>query len=67
MPKGKIIFFKDDRGYGFIAPEDGSANVYLHISALEKAGINKISVDDEVSYELHHEDDKISAVDIKKL
>ena len=67
MPKGKIISFKDDRGYGFIAPDDGSANVYLHISALEKAGIGKISVNDEISYELHHENDKISAIDIRKL
>lgn len=67
MPKGKIILFKEDRGYGFIAPDDGGANVYLHISALENSGISKINVDDQVSYELHNEDDKISAANIKRL
>lgn len=67
MPTGKVMSFKDDRGYGFITPEDGGSNIYLHISALQQSGIEKIAVGDEVSYELHSDGDKISAINIKKI
>lgn len=65
MPTGHIISFKDDRGYGFIKADDGSANVYLHISALKDAGIDKVHANQKVSYNLLTTDEKTSAVDIK--
>lgn len=65
MLTGQIMMFKADKGYGFIKPDDGSANVYVHISALQAAGIDSVKEGQLLSYELHSEDDKISAVNIK--
>lgn len=67
MPTGSIISFKEDRGYGFIRPQDGSDNVYLHISALQAAGIEKVEPGQRLSYELLSEKGKVSAVNIALL
>ncbi len=52
MTIGTVKFFSHDRGYGFIAPEDGSKDAFVHISALERAGISLLSVGQKVEYEL---------------
>jgi len=65
MPTGSVISFKDDKGYGFIRPQDGSDNVYVHISALQAAGIESLTPGQRLSYEILSENGKISAVDIK--
>jgi CspA family cold shock protein len=52
MPIGKVKFFNAQKGYGFIAPEDGGKDAFVHISAVEKAGMNGLNQDDRVSYEL---------------
>ncbi len=52
MTIGTVKFFHEKRGYGFIAPEDGSKDVFVHISALERAGINSLSEGQKVEYEL---------------
>ena len=52
MTIGTVKFFNTDRGYGFIAPEDGSKDAFVHISALERAGINSLSEGQKVEYEL---------------
>lgn len=67
MLTGSIILFKEDRGYGFIRPKDSDENVYLHISELEAAGIDKIEVGQRVTYELLSKDGKNSAANIKLL
>lgn len=67
MLTGSIILFKEDRGYGFIKPKDGGDNIYLHISELQAAGIDKIEIGQRLSYELLSKDDKNSAVNIKLL
>jgi CspA family cold shock protein len=67
MPTGSIISFKEDRGYGFIKPQDGGDNVYLHISALQAAGIDKVAPGQRLTYEILSKDGKTSAVDIKLL
>jgi CspA family cold shock protein len=67
MPTGSIISFKEDKGYGFIKPKDGGDNVYVHISALQAAGIEKVVPGQRLTYELLSKDNKISAVDIKLL
>ncbi len=64
MPTGSVISFKQDRGYGFIRPQDGGDNVYLHISALTAAGIEQVEVGQRLSYEIHAENGKTSAVNI---
>lgn len=67
MPTGSIISFKEDRGYGFIRPQDGSDNVYLHISVLQAAGIEKVEPGQRLSYELHTEKGKTAAVNVALL
>lgn len=67
MQTGSVISFKEDRGYGFIRPQDGGDNVYVHVSALQAAGIDKLAPGQRVSYEVLSKDGKTSAVDIKLL
>ena len=67
MPTGSIISFKKDKGYGFIRPEDGGDNVYVHISALQAVGIDQVAPGQRLTYELLSENGKISAVTIKLL
>ncbi|WP_336958562.1 cold-shock protein [Sphingobium aquiterrae] len=52
MPIGTVKFFNADKGYGFIAPEDGGADAFVHISAVEQAGLRTLSNDQRVSYDL---------------
>ena len=52
MTKGTVKFFNATRGFGFIEPEDGSKDAFVHISAVERAGLNSLSEGQKVSYEL---------------
>jgi len=52
MPIGTVKFFNADKGYGFIAPEDGSADSFVHISAVQAAGMQTLTKDQRVSYEV---------------
>ena len=52
MITGTVKFFNADKGYGFIAPEDGSTDAFVHISAVERAGMRTLNKDERVSYEL---------------
>ena len=52
MPIGTVKFFNADKGYGFIAPEDGGADSFVHISAVERAGMATLQKDQRLSYEI---------------
>ena len=66
MPIGKVKFFNDQKGYGFIAPEDGGNDAFVHISAVERAGMRTLTQDQRVSYELEQDKrGKMSAVNIQ--
>lgn len=52
MPIGTVKFFNSDKGYGFIAPEDGGADSFVHISAVERSGMGTLNKDQRVSYEI---------------
>jgi len=52
MTTGTVKFFNMDRGYGFIEPEDGSKDAFVHISAIERAGLSSLSEGQKVSYEV---------------
>ena len=68
MPTGKVKFFNAQKGYGFIAPEEGGNDAFVHISAVEKAGLNSLVQDQRVSYELQTDQrGKTSAVQIQTL
>ena len=67
MANGKIKWFNPKKGYGFIEPEDGDKDVFIHISALEKAGIKFLNENQKISYEVNHSKGKLSAGNIKLL
>ena len=52
MITGTVKFFNADKGFGFIEPEDGSKDAFVHISAVERAGLGTLSEGQKVSYEL---------------
>jgi CspA family cold shock protein len=55
MPIGTVKFFNADKGYGFIAPEDGGDDAFVHITAVERAGMRTLDKDQRVSYELEQD------------
>jgi CspA family cold shock protein len=66
MPIGKVKFFNLDKGYGFIAPEDGGNDSFVHISAVERAGMTTLQTDQRVSYEIENDQrGKSSAVNLQ--
>ena len=67
MANGKIKWFNMKKGYGFIEPENGEKDVFIHISALEKAGIKFLNENQKVSYEVNRTKGKLSAGNIKLL
>jgi CspA family cold shock protein len=52
MPTGTVKWFNPAKGFGFIEPEDGSKDVFVHISAVERAGLSTLNEGQKVSYEL---------------
>ncbi|HEY0625808.1 MAG TPA: cold-shock protein [Allosphingosinicella sp.] len=52
MPIGTVKFFNADKGYGFIQPEGGGNDAFVHISAVERAGMRTLDKEQRVSYEL---------------
>ncbi len=66
MITGTVKFFNADKGYGFIAPETGGDDAFVHISAVERAGLQTLSKDQRVSYELETDRrGKMSAVNLQ--
>jgi CspA family cold shock protein len=65
MPIGTVKFFNESKGYGFIAPEGGGNDAFVHISAVERAGMSTLNQDQRVSYELEEDRrGKMSAVNL---
>ncbi len=52
MSTGTVKFFNTTRGFGFIGPDDGSKDVFVHISAVEEAGLNILTEGQKVEYEV---------------
>jgi CspA family cold shock protein len=66
MPIGIVKFFNANKGYGFIQPEGGGNDAFVHISAVEKAGMSTLQQDQRVSYELETDQrGKTSAVNLQ--
>ena len=63
MPIGTVKFFNTDKGYGFISNEDGSGDSFVHITAVERAGMATLNKEQRLSYELETgRNGKVSAV-----
>ena len=66
MPVGTVKFFNNDKGYGFIAPDDGGNDAFVHISAIENAGMQTLRENQRVSYDLEQDQrGKTSAVNLQ--
>ncbi len=65
MPVGTVKFFNIDKGYGFISNEDGSGDAFVHITAVERAGMATLNKDQRITYELEQDKrGKTSAVNL---
>jgi CspA family cold shock protein len=66
MPTGTVKFFNSTKGFGFIQPDDGSKDVFVHISAVESAGLGTLTENQKVSFEVQQGNNgKSSAVKLK--
>lgn len=65
MANGTVKWFNPTKGYGFVAPEDGSSDVFVHISAVEQAGFSGLNEGQKISYEITSDKGKTSATNLK--
>jgi len=66
MATGTVKFFNASKGFGFIQPDDGSKDVFVHISAVERAGMSTLAEKQKVQFELQTgRDGRVSAVNLK--
>jgi len=66
MPIGTVKFFNDAKGYGFIQPDTGDGDAFVHISAVERAGLQTLRQDQRLSYDMEQDRrGKMSAVNLK--
>ncbi|MGA9658027.1 MAG: cold-shock protein [Asticcacaulis sp.] len=67
MAEGTVKWFNTTKGFGFIQPSEGGNDVFVHISAVQRAGLQSLADGQKVSYELQSERGKTAAVDIQLL
>ncbi|MBX9706729.1 MAG: cold-shock protein [Caulobacteraceae bacterium] len=67
MPTGTVKWFNPTKGFGFIQPEAGGNDVFVHITAVQKAGLPGLDENAKVEYELESQRGKTSAVNLKLL
>ena len=65
MATGTVKFFNTQKGYGFIQPADGGKDVFVHISAVERSGLNGLNEGQKISYEIATERGRSAAVNLK--
>ncbi len=67
MATGKVKWYNSQKGYGFIAPDDGGKDVFVHATALEAAGMRSLNDGQAVSYELASDRGKTSATQLRAI
>lgn len=61
---GKVKWFNPDKGFGFIEPNEGGKDVFVHISAVHQAGLSTLQEDQKISYDLEESKGKVSAINL---
>ncbi|ESQ82108.1 cold-shock protein [Asticcacaulis sp. AC466] len=67
MANGTVKWFNASKGFGFIQPDEGGADVFVHATALEKAGMRGLNEGDKLSFQVANERGRDSAVDLKTI
>jgi CspA family cold shock protein len=67
MAQGKVKFFNSQRGFGFIQPTDGGPDVFVHISAVERAGMSNLNEGQTLTYDVVSERGKLAASNIQNV
>ena len=67
MPKGKVKWFSDQKGFGFITPEDGSKDVFVHHSSINGNGFRSLAENDLVEYEIEQSPKGLRAANVVKV
>lgn len=67
MMKGKVKWFNDQKGYGFITPDDGSADVFVHHTSIQGTGFKSLSENQAVEFEILQSDKGPKAANVVKL
>ena len=65
METGTVKWFNAQKGFGFIQPSNGGKDVFVHISAVEKAGLSTLQENQNISYEILNERGKVAATNLK--
>tara|TARA_B100002052_G_scaffold297026_1_gene326732 strand:+ start:282 stop:488 length:207 start_codon:yes stop_codon:yes gene_type:complete len=65
MANGTVKWFNTNKGYGFIEPDDGGKDVFIHISAVEKSGLKTLLENQKVTFEVNQDKGRSSAANIK--
>jgi CspA family cold shock protein len=65
MATGTVKFFNSQKGFGFITPSDGSKDVFVHISAVERAGMSTLNEGQKISYDVVNERGKNAAANLQ--
>ena len=67
MSNGTVKWFNSTKGFGFIQPEEGGKDVFVHVSAVERAGLRGLNEGQRVAYELQNERGRTAAVNLKAI
>jgi CspA family cold shock protein len=67
MAQGTVKFFNSTKGFGFIQPDDGSKDVFVHVSAVERAGMHTLQEGQKLAYDVVSERGKLAAANLQNV